>query len=437
MSDQSATTASAADDGDEADEGWLGPGVAGIGTASLLADAGHEIPTALLPSLLTSTMHAPAAALGLIEGISDGLAGVARLAGGGLADDPGRRRAVAVGGYTSTAVLAAAIGAATSVWQVGLLRAGAWTARGLRVPARNALLADAVPPSAYGRAYGFERMMDNLGAIVGPLLALGLVATVGVRWAIGLSVIPGLLAAGAIVYAIRKTRVPTAARTGAVPDSGPPCAIGAAGVTAGRGGRVRGGQRRGHAADPSSDRAARPSARSGRRHHYRDRAVRRLQRDGRVRVGASGPVVGSARRVGAGVGACARRGRVRGRLCGLCLRCDVHRDSRGAVRARRCRDRLRRDERTRCGGSVCADGPARLRIRAVGLHPGRRQSCRFRGCRVAVDCGVPDGRLCLSGGMDADRTCGGWRVHSVGSRPDDVCKPPWRIVGCSRSSWTP
>jgi MFS family permease len=206
MSDESGDGANADDEG----RSWFGPGVAGIGTASLLADAGHEVPTALLPSLVTSTLHAPAAALGLIEGISDGLAGVARLAGGGLADDPGRRRAVAVGGYASTAVLSGAIGVATSVWQVGLLRAGAWAARGLRVPARNALLADVVPSSAYGRAYGFERMMDNIGAIVGPLLALGLVAAVGVRWAIGLSVIPGLLAAGAIVYAIRKTRVPTA-----------------------------------------------------------------------------------------------------------------------------------------------------------------------------------------------------------------------------------
>ena len=71
----------------------------------------------------------------------------------------------------------------------------AWTARGLRVPARNALLADVVPATAYGRAYGFERAMDNLGAILGPLLAIGLVAAVGTRWAIGLSVIPGLLAA--------------------------------------------------------------------------------------------------------------------------------------------------------------------------------------------------------------------------------------------------
>jgi MFS family permease len=147
---------------------WLSPGVGGIGAASLLADVGHEIPTALLPSLLTSTLGAPASALGLIEGVSDGLAGAARLGGGALADDPERRRAVAVGGYTTTAVLSAGIGAATSPWQVGVLRAGAWTARGLRVPARNALLADVVQPEAYGRAYGFERAMDNLGAILGP-----------------------------------------------------------------------------------------------------------------------------------------------------------------------------------------------------------------------------------------------------------------------------
>jgi MFS family permease len=84
-----------------------------------------------------------------------------------------------------------------------VLRAGAWAARGLRVPARNALLADIVPPAVYGRAYGFERAMDNLGAIAGPVLALALVGLVGTRTAIALSTIPGLLAAMAIVYAIR------------------------------------------------------------------------------------------------------------------------------------------------------------------------------------------------------------------------------------------
>jgi MFS family permease len=185
------------------EQGWLTRGVVGIGSASFLSDLGHEIPTALLPALLTSTLRAPAAALGLIEGISDSLAGVAKLAGGALADDPDRRRATAMGGYTATAVFSSLIGVATAVWQVGVFRGGAWMARGLRVPSRNALLADVVPPGAYGRAYGFERAMDNLGAIGGPLLALALVSAFSVRTAILLSVIPGLLAAVAILMAIR------------------------------------------------------------------------------------------------------------------------------------------------------------------------------------------------------------------------------------------
>ena len=182
---------------------WFTPGVRGIGAASLLSDLGHEVPTALLPRFITS-LGGSAAVLGVIEGIADGLAGLARLGGGALADDPARRRATAVGGYTSVAVLSGLIGAAASLWQVAVLRTAAWTARGLRVPSRNALLADAVPREAYGRAYGFERMMDNLGAIGGPILALALVAAFSVRTAILLSTIPGLLATVAIIYAIRR-----------------------------------------------------------------------------------------------------------------------------------------------------------------------------------------------------------------------------------------
>jgi MFS family permease len=189
--------------------GWLTRPVAGIGIASLLSDLGHEVPTSLLPGFLTSTLGAPAAALGLIEGAADGIGGAAKLVGGGIADDPGRRRATAIGAYTSTALLSGAIGIAATPWQVGVLRAGAWAARGIRGPSRNALLADAVDPEVYGRAYGFERAMDNLGAILGPMLAIVLVALTNVRTAIVLSSIPGLLAAVAIAYAIRTVRTNT------------------------------------------------------------------------------------------------------------------------------------------------------------------------------------------------------------------------------------
>ena len=186
-----------------AEEPWFNRGVAAIGGASFFADLGYEIPTSLLPSFLTATLGAPAAALGLIEGVADGLGGVSRLAGGAIADDPGRRRKTAIGGYTVTAVLTAAIGVTVAVWQAGALRVAAWVARGLRAPSRSALLAEAVSEGTYGRAFGYERAMDNLGAIGGPLLAIALVALVGVRTAILVSVVPGLLAALAIVIGIR------------------------------------------------------------------------------------------------------------------------------------------------------------------------------------------------------------------------------------------
>jgi MFS family permease len=183
------------------------PGVRAIGAASLLSDLGHEVPTALLPGFLKTTLGlgtaGAAAALGVIEGCADGASGVARFAGGPLADDPDRRRKTAVGGYTVTAIFSSLIGVTTAAWQVGMLRSLAWAARGVRGPSRNALLADIAPSAAYGRAYGFERAMDNLGAIGGPLLAIGLVAIVGVRTAILVSIVPGALAAIAIVIAVR------------------------------------------------------------------------------------------------------------------------------------------------------------------------------------------------------------------------------------------
>jgi MFS family permease len=82
----------------------------------------------------------------------------------------------------------------------------AWIARGARGPAKNALLASLAPPEAYGRAFGYERTMDHAGAVAGPLLAAGLVATIGIRPTIYLSVVPGALAALAIVVAAREAK---------------------------------------------------------------------------------------------------------------------------------------------------------------------------------------------------------------------------------------
>jgi MFS family permease len=185
---------------------WLTPGVGAVGAASFFSDAGHEVTTSVLPAFLTGTLGASAAALGVIDGISDALIGAMKLIGGPLANDPHRRARSASGGYLGTAVATGAIGAAATVWQVGTLRAIAWMFRGLRSPARDALLASLSPTSAQGRAFGLERAGDNLGAVAGPLLAAGLVAWVGVRPALYLAAIPGLLAAVAIIFAARAAR---------------------------------------------------------------------------------------------------------------------------------------------------------------------------------------------------------------------------------------
>ncbi len=196
---------------------WLSSGVVGVGAASFFSDAGHELATSLLPTFLTSTLHAGPGALGAIEGVSDALIGVSKLAGGPLANDPQRRARLASGGYLGTAVATAAIGLCTAVWQVAALRAFAWISRGIRSPARDTLLASITPRSAYGRATGVERAGDNAGAIVGPLLAAALVGVIGVRHAIVLAIVPGALAAVAITVAARQARrtvvTPTGRRT--------------------------------------------------------------------------------------------------------------------------------------------------------------------------------------------------------------------------------
>jgi MFS family permease len=185
---------------------WLTRGVGSVGLASFFSDFGHEVATSVLPTFVTVVLRSSAGALGLIEGISDALTGVAKLISGPLANDQSHRLRMATGGYVVTAAATGALGLAGTVWQAGFLRATAWVARGVRSPARDAMLASLAPPEAYGRAFGLERAGDNLGAVAGPLLAAGLVAWLGIRPALYLAAIPGVFAAVAIAVAAAEAR---------------------------------------------------------------------------------------------------------------------------------------------------------------------------------------------------------------------------------------
>ncbi|HEY3601495.1 MAG TPA: MFS transporter [Chthoniobacterales bacterium] len=189
---------------------WLNRTVLGIGLASLFSDWSHEMATAVMPAFL-ATMGAAAFWLGLIEGSADGLSSVAKMASGYYTDKLRRRKPVAVVGYVVTAVGTAAFGLATAAWHVLLARAFAWLGRGARTPVRKALLAGAVTKETYGRAFGFERMMDTLGAIVGPMTAFFLLQALHHNYPtlFALTLVPGLLAAGMIAFAVKeKARAP-------------------------------------------------------------------------------------------------------------------------------------------------------------------------------------------------------------------------------------
>jgi len=184
---------------------WLNRTVLGIGLASLFSDWSHEIATTLMPAFL-ATMGVAAFWVGLIEGVSDGLSSFAKMASGYYTDKLRRRKPVAIIGYLVTALGTASFGLATAAWHVLLARAFAWLGRGVRTPVRKALLAGAVTRETYGRAFGFERMMDTLGAIVGPATALFLLGAFNHHYPtlFTVTLVPSLIAVALIAFAVRE-----------------------------------------------------------------------------------------------------------------------------------------------------------------------------------------------------------------------------------------
>jgi MFS family permease len=188
---------------------WLNSTVLGIGLASLFSDWSHEMATALMPAFLAG-MGAAAAWLGVIEGVSDGISSFSKTASGYYTDQLVRRKPIVLAGYVVTALATASIGLAAAAWQVLAARSASRLGRGIRTPVRKALLAGSVDREAYGRAFGFERMMDTAGAIVGPISAFLLLGFCRHRFppVFAWTLLPGLLAVACIWLFVReKARV--------------------------------------------------------------------------------------------------------------------------------------------------------------------------------------------------------------------------------------
>lgn len=191
---------------------WLNRTVAGAGLTSALGDFCYETTTVILPGFL-AVLGIPAAMLGLIEGIADAVASFTKMVSGYIADRFGHRKALVLVGYALTPLGQALIALAAGWGLILLGRIVSWFGKGLRGPLRDAIVVQSIRPDTRGRAFGFHRAMDTIGAILGPTLGVVLLGWAqGLAWedAAGpfrlvfwLTLVPGLLAVVAFLTLVR------------------------------------------------------------------------------------------------------------------------------------------------------------------------------------------------------------------------------------------
>ena len=150
---------------------WLTPNLIVLTLVSLAQDAASELLYPLLPILLTGVIGAAPLALGLIEGCAEAAAGFTKLIAGKRSDVIGRKPFV-VAGYSVAGVGKALVVIATGWPLVFLGRVTDRIGKGLRGTPRDALIHDSVDKEHLGKAFGFHRTGDNIGAVIGPGLAL-------------------------------------------------------------------------------------------------------------------------------------------------------------------------------------------------------------------------------------------------------------------------
>ena len=177
---------------------WLTRNVWAIAMLSLFSDLGHEITTAVLPLFLAG-FGGGAAALGAIEGFSDAASSLLKLWMSHYSDRIGKRKPILIIGYIVTAMMGA-FAFVTAWWQMLVIRVVAWMGRGARGPLRDALLSESVPADAHGRAFGFERAMDTVGAVLGPLVAFSLIGVLSLRHIFLIAFIPGAITVLIVIF---------------------------------------------------------------------------------------------------------------------------------------------------------------------------------------------------------------------------------------------
>lgn len=196
----------------------LGRNVKVLAAVSFFTDVASEMIYPLLPLFLSTVLGTTAAALGVIEGMAESVSALLRLPAGWYSDRIRKRKPLVLFGYLVAALARPLIGLATATGQVLAIRLTDRFGKGVRTAPRDALIADSVLPSQRGYAYGLHRAADNLGAVMGPLVAWALLTwgVVELRGLFLLAVIPGLVSVLLVWWFVREVRtaVPVARASG-------------------------------------------------------------------------------------------------------------------------------------------------------------------------------------------------------------------------------
>jgi MFS family permease len=167
--------------------------VKALGLVSLFTDASSEMIYPLLPAFLTGTLKAGPAFLGLVEGLAEAAASLLKVASGWWSDRLPRRKPLVLAGYALSSLARPLTALAGAPWHVLAIRVTDRVGKGVRGAPRDALVAEVTPMPDRGRAFGLQRAMDHAGAVVGPLLAAGLLwAGLELRVVFALAAVPAL-----------------------------------------------------------------------------------------------------------------------------------------------------------------------------------------------------------------------------------------------------
>ncbi len=143
-----------------------------LGLVSFFTDISSEMLYPIIPIFLTAVLGAPMAVVGIIEGIAESTASILKVVSGWLSDKSGKRKPFVIYGYSLSAVAKPLLALAYTWHFVLVARFLDRFGKGLRTSARDALIADSTDAEYRGKAFGFHRSLDTVGAVVGPLIAL-------------------------------------------------------------------------------------------------------------------------------------------------------------------------------------------------------------------------------------------------------------------------